>query len=361
MTPDNILKQSPVGTPRGVSITRDVKDLPPQLAGLNTPLRRRDGIVDLVVLSQQTKNGTEAVFSVPDVLGIHGETQIGLSRQNRIMQQTADGRSRSGRCSLCADIPASPSSGANRPAFEVDNIRPFGPLIHKVVGSRRHLTEIKDVTVDEVLDCVELFYECAVSGRATIGRLDGLTIGMNFGEYPSSGASQPHFHYQIAGMGPANYNAADRLGVLCRAYRRLYAGADYLDDYAHALAASGLVVIEHPLAIAYVPISQRFKAEVQIMLSRTGAGNILDTTADERHALAGLQLDVMNRLERLGYVALNQVWYSTRFSTMNDCGQRLIISVFPRSSKSIVAFYELSGNQVIDTLPWDSAQLVRES
>jgi galactose-1-phosphate uridylyltransferase len=342
--------------PKGVVFTADPDEVPyySLRPNVRTPLRRQDdGQVDFILLVQNTKSNSDRVVSIPDALGINGDSQIGLSRANRIMppgQTSFPATAADDKCNLDRDIP--------RAAFAVDNIRPFGPLLHKLVASSKHREALSEVSVDEVLDATELFYEIsAQDGRSNGHRLDGLTIGMNFGDYARSGASQIHFHYQVAGLGKANYNAGDRLGALCEAYRDCHAGADYLGDYLRAVRAANLVLLENEQALAYAPISPRFKAEAQVMLKREQAGNILDTTPDERAALADLQWQIMQRYGRLDCHALNQVWYMTRFSAANDYNQRLVISLCPRTS--IFAFYELSGNNVIDVLPWTTARTLR--
>jgi galactose-1-phosphate uridylyltransferase len=350
--------------PNGVVITNNHDEMPvyPLHPPLRSPLRRSAGRVELVLLEQLTRGGKDKVLSVPDVLGINGETQIGLARASRIMQsgQTSAAAIRlSGACSLCDDT----RREDDRPALQVDNARPFGPLLHKVIFSRTHIDSLENVGMDEVLDSTEQFYEIAKESATMDKVSDGLVIGMNFGEYLRSGASQIHFHYQITGLGPANYNAGDRLGALCRAYRQVHADADYLTDYETALQEADLIVAESTdhLAFAYSPISPRFKGEVQIMLrqrhAKPQAGNILETTTEERKALAELQYVIIRRFGLLGCSALNQVWYTTRFSENNECGQRLIISICPRTS--VIAFYELFGNSVIDTVPWRAAQTLR--
>jgi len=350
--------------PEGVVITSDPAAIPaygPRPC-LRTPLRRSGTQLDFVLLEQPTKRGADHVLSVPDALGINGDTQIGLSRASRIMQggQTSmPVAAARGQCDLCGET----QTAKNRPALEVDNKRPFGPLLHKVVFSKTHIERLNEVSFEQVLDSTEQFYEIAEQCASGEDRLDGLAIGMNFGEYASSGATQIHFHYQVAGLSAASYNPGDRLAALCQAYRQAHAGADYLADYEAALRRANLIITEaeNGLAFTYAPISPRFKGELQIILRRRHdagvSGNILETTLDERVALAELQLDAMQRFARLGCEALNQVWFMTRFSAVNDWGQRLVISICPRTS--IIAFYELFGNSVIDVLPWVSAATLR--
>jgi galactose-1-phosphate uridylyltransferase len=323
--------------------------------------------VEFVLLEQPTIHGEDWVLTVPDALGIVGDTQIGLKRKSRIMQvghtdtgEPKENQEEEKRCSLCGDR----MQPGNRAALAVDNIRPFGPLLHQVVFSRVHLHSLNQVGQDEVRESTELFFEIARTSRDQDGHsIDGLVPGMSFGKYILSGASQQHFHYQVTGLGPANFNAGDRLGELCQLYQQSHGGTDYLADYESALRKAGLVVAEaaNGRAFAYAPISPRFKGEAQIMLSQRPhgkqPGNILDTTTGERDALAELQYKVMRRHEALGCRALNQVWYMTRFSANNDWGQRRTICVCPRTS--IMAFYELFGNSVIDTEPWNSAQTIR--
>ncbi|HEY1254183.1 MAG TPA: hypothetical protein VGF01_05340 [Terracidiphilus sp.] len=356
------MNKNDINAPDGVMITSDHNEIPvyPLAPPLRSPLRRSAGQVELLLLQQPTKGEKDTVLSVPDVLGVNGETQIGLARKSRIMQagQTSGPAAASPQaCSLCDDT----CQEDDRSALQVDNAKPFGPLLHKVVFSKKHIDSLGNIGMAEVHDSTEQFYEIAQQGLNVMKQaLDGLVIGMNFGEYLRSGASQIHFHYQVTGLGRANYNSGDRLGAFCRAYRQVYPEADYLTDYETALRKADLVVAETTkhLAFAYAPISPRFKGEVQIMLGRSSqAGNILQTTSEERKALAELQCDIIRRFELLGCRALNQVWYMTRFSEEDDCGQRLVISVCPRTS--IIAFYELFGNSVIDTLPWEAAQTLR--
>jgi diadenosine tetraphosphate (Ap4A) HIT family hydrolase len=328
-----------------------------------TPLRRVDGRPELVVLEQPTRNGSEIVLTIPDALGINGDTQIGFSRASRIIQAGRNSPSAnrlSVGCAFCGHIRVQ----EDRHALQTDNSRPFGPLVHKVIFSKDHIECLKDVGGEEIRDSTEQFFEIATRAYSQFGEsFDGLGIGMNFGEYANSGASQAHFHYQVVGLGKANYNPGDRLGELCRAYRMSHAGADYLSDYEEALRRADLVVTEtnDGLAFAYTPISPRFRGEIQILLRRRGrlrqAGNILETTAEERDALSRLQYDIIRRFAQLGCEALNQIWYMTRISTKNIWDQRMVISLCPRTS--VLAFYELSGNSVIDTAPWVSAQALR--
>jgi hypothetical protein len=229
--PVNDIQEIQAGAPAGVVVTSDPRVLPSYLLEpeLRTPLRRcADGRLELLLLAQDTADGYGVILSVPDVLGINGESQIGLQRANRIMQagQTEPSqRPDTDDCNICKALS---SREVVRPAFEMDNFRPFGPLLHKVVSSCVHRKTLLDVSLAEVRDATELFYEIAQRGVTFTEHLDGLTIGMNFGDHARSGASQIHFHYQVAGLGRANYNAGDRLGALCRVYRHRHAGCDFL-------------------------------------------------------------------------------------------------------------------------------------
>ncbi|MBW8874752.1 MAG: hypothetical protein JF614_07280 [Acidobacteria bacterium] len=324
-------------------------------AAPRTPVHRQADTLRLLMLAQPTLNGQDTILTVPDALGINGDTQIGLARANRILPPGLSGSpvqpSSPSPCSLCGTLKGKPES---RPSEVRDNVRPFGPLLHKVVFSREHIEDLGAVTREAVRDSCERFYEIATS---PVSDLDGLTIGLNFGEYARSGASQIHFHYQVAGFSENNFNAGDRLGGLCQAYRESFAGADYLSDYEKLLREAGLLIAENEGALAYSPISPRFKGEVQIMVKDPEVGNIVDTTQAVRDSLAELEHQTMLTYNRLGCAAFNEVWYMTRFSQENVHGQRLIISMAPRTS--ILAFYELSGNYVIDVLPWTAAETLR--
>src|SRR5436309_899884 len=109
--------------PQGVVITSDPSAIPAYGSQpcVRTPLRRSGTQLDFVLLEQPTRSGADHVLSVPDALGISGDTQIGLSRASRIMQggQTsvpvAAARS---QCSLCDET----HNAENRPALGVDNV-----------------------------------------------------------------------------------------------------------------------------------------------------------------------------------------------------------------------------------------------
>ncbi len=357
------MKEESFTLPPGIVVTRDDAEMPSYWLqrSIRAPLRRSHSRVELILLEQPTTSGGDKVLSIPDALGINGDTQIGLSRASRIMQSgqtSVSTRRPPGRCSICEET----FTVRDRPALQVDNSRPFGPLLHKIIFSKTHIEYLMEIGFEEILDSTEQMFEIGTQGAEDSGEcLDGLAVGMNFGEYARCGASQIHFHYQVAGLGKANYNPGDRLGELCQAYSQMHAGADYLADYEAALRRADLIIVESDLAVAYVPISPRFKGEVQIMVARRQrgkqAGNILETTAEERKALSRLQYELILRFGHLGCEAMNEVWYMTRFSAKNDWGQRLIISLCPRTA--IIAFYELFGNSVIDTLPWTSAQMLR--
>lgn len=330
----------------------------PHQPGLRTPLRRqKNGSPQFVVVLQTTKDGKDVILSIPDALGISGDTHIGLSRANRIVPPRHIPEANSeNECALCKEAELQKE---RRRVYVVNNPRPFGPMLHKAVFSHRHVNSLGSVSFDELLDANELFVEIARSGRKSAqGKLEGLTIGMNFGGF--AGATQFHYHYQVAGLGQTNYNAGDRIGTLCQVYRSRYPDADYLKDYEQVLRKADLVIFEEPgLALAYVPISPRFKGEVQIMLLREGVGNILETTRQERAAIAELQYQVIRCFHQLRCTAFNQVWYMSRFTTKNNFGQRLIVSLCPRTS--VIGFYELSGNYEVDAWPWRIARALRAS
>src|SRR4030042_947631 len=116
-----------------------------------------------------------------------------------------------------------------------------------------------------------------------------MTVGMNFGAYLLSGASQIHYHYQVAGLGSANSNMGDMLGELCRDYRLCDPKQDYLSDYEAALRRTKQVLEENECGILYVPVAQRMKHELQVMVRRPEIGNLRDTDKEIRGMLAALE------------------------------------------------------------------------
>ena len=341
--------------PRSVRITDAAEDIAslPGSRSLQTPLRRdADGSLELLMLEQPTNAKCDLIYSIYDPLGINGQTQIGLKRAQRINPMAKDECGcRTPKtiakkdCELCDQY--------EEVMVSLDNPKPFGPLIHKVVLSNRHIQSADRIGVTEIKAAWEEFYRLAQQSS----NLDGLTVGMNFGAYLLSGASQIHFHYQVAGLGPGNYNAGDSLGALCEAYGRLHPGADYLQDYMSAIRRAGLLIKENQHGALFVPFAQRFSNEMQLMSLDYGVGNLADTSENQRIALAQLEHHGIQILAKAKLHSFNEVWYMTRFSTDNRYGQRLVVSLCPRTS--IFAMYELSHNYVIDELPWDSAASLR--
>src|SRR5579863_5028309 len=83
---------------KGVHITVKPDNVPKVCVGpgLRTPIHRLDGgKLEFVLLAQPTSDDCEVILTVPDVLGMHGDTQIGEGRANRIMpaSQTSVGAS----------------------------------------------------------------------------------------------------------------------------------------------------------------------------------------------------------------------------------------------------------------------------
>ncbi len=298
------------------------------------------------------------VYSVVDPLGISGETHIGLERAKREVSTPKDDTWRrikeisKKECSLCDECRE--MSCLEGQAIAVNNGAPFAPLVHKLVVPCAHRIRLQEIQLGDLEASWEKIHEIAIENS---GKLDGITVGMNFGAYALSGASQPHLHYQVAGIGKANHNAADRLGEICEEYKAKHSGSDYLEDYIEALRRSGLVIAKNPRAILYVPIAQRVKHELQIMSRRSSVGNILNTEPEDRAAFAELEHLAMRIYAKLGIEALNEVWYQSRFE-QEPAKQRMIVSMYPRTA--IVAFYELSGNHVVDQFPWNSAQELKD-
>jgi LmbE family N-acetylglucosaminyl deacetylase/diadenosine tetraphosphate (Ap4A) HIT family hydrolase len=259
------------------------------------------------------------------------------------------------------------SLGQPGSAISIHNDYPFAPLMHKVFILQQRKHDISQITPEEVLCFYELLYECAVKAKEKLGQtLDGFTYGMNYGlprihkgrQVIAAGASQPHLHSQVGALTPMSYNAGDHLGLICRAYRTEHK-RDYLADYLAALRRADLVIEEDEHAVLFVPVAQRFNSEIQIMAKSPKIGNILDTTLPVRRSLG--------RLEHLAYMiyqrpevdiqSFNTVMHATRFSSANDCGQRLIVSIYPRTT--IMALSELAHRNVVDSMPWQSAGFIK--
>jgi LmbE family N-acetylglucosaminyl deacetylase/galactose-1-phosphate uridylyltransferase len=255
------------------------------------------------------------------------------------------------------------SLGRPGSAISIHNDYPFAPLMHKVFILQQRKHDISQITAEEVFCFYQLLYECAAKAKKALGHaLDGFTYGMNYGlprihkgrQVIAAGASQPHLHSQVGALTPASYNAADQLGLICHAYQEVHK-RDYLADYLEALRRAELIVEEDEHAVLFVPIAQRFNFELQIMVKNPKVGNILDTDLDMRKSLG--------HMEHLAYMiyqhaevdiqSFNTVMYATRFSSVNDCGQRLILSIYPRTT--IMALSELAHRTVVDSMPWQAA------
>jgi diadenosine tetraphosphate (Ap4A) HIT family hydrolase len=263
-------------------------------------------------------------------------------------------------CTFCRDKHSTELPQEIGYAFSSNNPAPFGPFVHKVLiltEPEKHY--ISQITFDDILGLYEEVYSIAVEARKKFGELvDGLNYGSNIGEYQQSGASQPHLHSQLTAIGKYSFNAGDKLGLMCQAYLEMY-NRDYLADYIKALDGANLVLAENEHAILYVPIAQRFNAETQIMVKNETVGNILNTTDEIRRAIAKLEYKAFEAYQGLKLQSFNTVMYATRFSTTNNYQQRLIVSIYPRTAK--IGFSELADHYVIDELPWDSAEKIRDA
>lgn len=85
------------------------------------------------------------------------------------------------------------------------------------------------------------------------------------------------------------------------------------------------------------------------------SGNILETTKEVRKCIGNLEHLTYQIYQHrdLNIQSFNTLMYATRFSAKNDYGQRLIISIYPRTA--IIALSELAGRNVVDSFPWRSA------
>jgi diadenosine tetraphosphate (Ap4A) HIT family hydrolase len=318
----------------------------------------------------------DEITSIPDALGTYGETLIGKGRSGRSIPATS--RDPAPPCSLCGERSKFPGASV----FSTDNKHPFGPLVHKVIvlGEPKH--EMSKINHDDLVLLYEEAYGVAKEARQKMGvELDGVSYGMNCGEYKLSGASQSHIHSQLTGLSPGSVNAADRLGALCAQWQEEKHRESYLEDYLAALrrpvtvdghgfpvdemsAVAGsanepshLIIEENPDAALVVPISQRFRGALQIVVKIRGVGNLLETSEAIRRSVAELEYSAIEAFRRLGYVAFNSVTYATRFSAANDYDQRLIVNLYPRSS--VVALSELLDRYVCDESPWKCAKAIR--
>jgi galactose-1-phosphate uridylyltransferase len=326
------------------------------------------GTPELLIIEQEVMRTAsarrEVVYSIPDALGVNGDTQIGRSRANRIMgvsEPDVGPGTVEPVCPFCG-VADREAALDQRAAYREDNPRPFAPGIHQVVLTDRPVHTLDGVRLGDIRDAYEQFFELAADGG---GRIDGVTIGMNWGDLSKSGASQLHFHYQVGGLGPDNFNAGDLIGYLCAAYRAAWPGRDYFTDYVGGLERAGLVLERNAHALLCVPVAQRFRNEMQIIVEPTAGTNILETTTAARAAVAELEYRAVRIYNAIRMAAkarqfnYNIVWYATRFSAGDTAGQRLVISLYPRTS--VYAFYELSQNYVIDEFPWTCAANLRSA
>jgi diadenosine tetraphosphate (Ap4A) HIT family hydrolase len=309
------------------------------------------------------------VTSIPDPLGINGETLVGKERAGRPLPTPetpiADGMDFSS-CVFCKMLPS-----PNGKAVSEDNLRPFGPLLHKVlfVGDQKHHSY--ELTRDDISSLYEELYLVADKNRRDLDGLDGVSYGMNCGEYTATGATQAHLHSQVTGILKGSFNAADHIASMSLAWYDHYR-RDYLKDYEHALRheesiqscsepgseiRSNLIVAENEHALLYVPVAQRFRCELQIMMKVPGVANILDTTPMMRGAIAEMEEAAIRAHRAMGMFNFNTITYGSRFSTTSEQNLRFIVSISPRTA--IIALAELLHRYVVDELPWACADRIR--
>jgi N-acetylglucosamine malate deacetylase 1 len=248
-------------------------------------------------------------------------------------------------------------------AIAINNDFPFGPVMHKVLMLQERKHDISEINAFEIESFYELLFEISVKARKQYGDfLDGVTYGMNYGlpkiikgtQIIASGASQPHLHSQVAGITKFSNNSGDKIGNICRYYHTKYT-RDYLADYLTALRNANLIVDEDDFTVLYVPIAQRFNYELQIMVKDPKIGNILETNSDIWKSIAKMEHLAYNiyQNEELSIQSFNTIMHSTRFSHKNTYLQRLIISIYPRTT--ILALSELANRNVVDSFPFASA------
>jgi len=254
-------------------------------------------------------------------------------------------------------------------AISIHNDFPFAPLMHKVLILQQRKHDISQITADEITCFYELLHKCAIEASKDFSdRIDGFTYGMNYGlprihkgrQVIAAGASQPHLHSQVGALTRTSFNAGDRVGLMCMAYGQQY-GRDYLADYLEALRTADLVIDEDDNAVLYVPIAQRFNYEVQIMVKDPKVGNILDTSPAVRRSLGRMEhlSYMMYQHREINIESFNTVLYATRFSFKNTVGQRMILSIYPRTT--IMALSELAHRSVVDSLPWQVSAVLKRA
>lgn len=305
---------------------------------------------ELVLRRQLISNVNADIYSVMDPLAIHGETHIAPNRQRRNIGtvHTAARRQHArlspAECDLCK---AAPEKSRDLGAFAINNTSPFGPNLHQLVVTRRHIESLGDIRLEDLQAIWTVLHRIAADESLQAG----LLVGMNFGESILSGASQPHLHYQITGLSAENHNVADRLGQKCREYTQLSCDADYLADYLQALERANLVIERNDFAVLYVPIAQRVRYELQFMLLDPSVGNLRDASPAQCNAMSELEYKAIRLYHRLGIQAFNEMWYMTRFGLTTLTKQRLIVSLCPRTVT--LGFFELSQHFVVDQFPWN--------
>lgn len=337
---------------------------------IRTPLVIRDGVPQFHIEFDAINN----VCSFPDVLGVYGETLVGLLRGGRSIPQLPGGARKvtPEECDFCQEL--------ERKGISSNNPRPFGPLEHKVLFVSKPKHRMLDIHPDDLLELYKEAKRIAVAAKARHrDKLDGIAYGMNCGEYALCGETQPHIHSQLAGLLPSSENAADRLGELCATWRQRESRESYLDDYLTALRSkvrvgedgvplqepdrpartSSLIIDENDDAVLVVPVSQRFRSSMQIIAKDPNIRSLLDMSDEFFKSLATLEHRAITAICLLGHSAFNCTWYTARFSAKKDNDQRFVMNIYPRSG--IIALSELLGRYVCDEMPWNSAVAIREA
>jgi hypothetical protein len=265
-------------------------------------------------------------------------------------------------CEIINDRRDSPRE-SSADIISIDNDYPFAPIVSKVliVRDSHSFSEVDEEGLFQLYSFFQVESERLISLHQ---ELDFLNFGINhglpglFGGKLShgAGASQPHVHSQVTGGTSASYNGCDRLVSICQAYWRS-TGRDYLADYFAALRNNGLVLAEDDNALLYVPIGQRFNRELQISV-KSGAMSTI-RTLDEKtlRSISAYHRLAFRLLEEQEIQSHNVITHSSRFSETDTCGQRLIITLCPRTN--VLAFSELLNRHPIVELPWEYAAKLR--
>jgi hypothetical protein len=249
---------------------------------------------------------------------------------------------------------------------------PFGPFFHYIVFPREAIHAWDRIREDDLFQMNWLVHQYLTDRQdkhsKTIFGATGVRFGFNSSirhlvlgrrTRTSAGASVPHVHKQVWGMGAGSVNLADHLRDICiECERRPEGPQDYLGEYLKALDRAKMVIWSDDNVVVFVPFGQIALHELQIMIKRKPTRTFLDLSEAEVQSLSRAEYIVARLYGRMDINSFNEIMLSLPFSENRSKTFRLIFTFITREVDLAVS--ELSLLYVVDKHPSDTVMEINK-